>query len=159
VDIQALCRPLEQMEQTLGALYDEFARVFARDVEAADLFGRLAREEKAHYGMIQFEKRLLKQNPGLVWNLKLRPEAIAEVVREAEEMRRGAAKLSLEEAVQAALAFESSDAENHCRETDSTAPPEVTRLLQSLRAGDRAHHEILEQFARSRGFLKETRKR
>jgi len=159
VDIQALCRPLEQMEQTLGALYEEFARVFARDEEAAELFGRLAREEKAHYSMIQFEKRLLKQNPGLAWELKLGLEAISDVVREAEEMRRRASKLSLEEATKGALAFESSDAENHCRDLGSKAPPEVTRLLQSLRAGDRAHHEALERFAKSRGFLKDERKR
>lgn len=159
MDIQVLCRPLEQMEQTLGALYEEFARVFARDAEAAELFGMLAREEKAHYSMIQFEKRLLKQNPGMAWELKLRPEAVTEVVREAEEMRRRAPKLTLEEAVKGALAFESSDAENYCSEVGSKAPPEVTRLLQSLRAGDRAHHEALSQFARSRGFLKADKKR
>ena len=114
MDIQTLCRPLEQMEQSLGALYEEFARVFARDAEAASLFERLAREEKSHHSMIQFEKRLLKQNPGNVWDLKLRPEVVLDLVREAEEMRRRASKHTLEEAVRAALAFESSDAENYC---------------------------------------------
>lgn len=154
MDIQGLCRPLEQMELTFGALYEEFGRVFAKqDPEAAELFSQLAREEKSHYAFIQFEKRLLKQNPNLKWDLGIDAEAVNALVKEAEELRRAAPKLTVREALEAALRFESNDAENHCRDGGGRVPEEVAQLLQKLRAGDLAHRQALEAFARRRGFL------
>lgn len=157
MDIQGLCRPLEQMELTLAALYQEFSRVFAReDQEASELFAQMAREEKSHHAMIQFEVRLMKKNPSLKWDLGLELDAVNAVVREAEELRRAAPRMTVKEALEASLRLEQSDAENHIRDTGGNVPDEISNLLAKLRAGDMAHRKTLESFAQRRGLLGKT---
>lgn len=143
------------MELAASALYEEFVRVFGRDdAEAAELFGMLAREEKSHYALIQFEKRLFKHNPSLIWKMEILPEQLAEMIAKAETLKRGATKLTLREAVVAALDLEGDSAEQSCHSPQGDAPEELTRLIFKLRAGDQAHRTTLEAFAKRRGFIK-----
>ncbi len=147
------------MEAALGALYLEFSRVFVSDGEAHALFSRLSQEEKSHLMLIQFEKRLMKQNPGLLGEVNLEPGAILEVCDRAEKARRHAGRMTLREAVELALALEGSDAESYIRDLQGGGSPELVRLVKNLRAGDHAHHQALLAFAQSRGFAKAGEKR
>lgn len=155
MEIQALYRPLEQLELAASDLYEEFARVFGReDAEAGDLFSMLAREEKSHHALIQFEKRLFKHNPSLTWETGLLAEHLAEAIAKAEGLKRRATKLTLCEAVTAALELEESGAEQACHSPKGNVPEELTSLIAKLRSGDQAHRAALEEFAKRRGFLK-----
>ncbi len=147
------CNLMEEMEEAMAELYKKMARVFSSDEEASSLFSRLAREEMGHRLTIQLERRIIKQNPGVFLGEGPKAGALKETLHQAQETLQKVHTLSLKEAMRRVLALEDSCAERHCRGIRENVPPELARLLANLRAGDKAHLEALEAFAKRRGFV------
>ena len=63
--IQSVLRHLEEFEKQMGKLYRCLNERFQEDEEAAFVFYRLNVDEKAHASLIQYQRRLVQQNPEL----------------------------------------------------------------------------------------------
>jgi rubrerythrin len=142
---------MEEMEETMAELYKEMSHAFSSDEEASALFARLSREEMGHKLSIQLERRIIKQNPKIYKGKELSAEVVKQATAAAQELKRNLRGLSLREAVSRVLALEESGAEQHCKGGSDEIPPALGRLLSNLRAGDKAHLEALEAFAKRRG--------
>jgi hypothetical protein len=94
---------------------------------------------------------LIKQNPKIYKGKELSAEVVKQATAAAQELKRNLRGLSLREAVSRVLALEESGAEQHCKGGSDEIPPALGRLLSNLRAGDKAHLEALEAFAKRRG--------
>ncbi|MGC8722715.1 MAG: hypothetical protein ACP5VF_02420 [Acidobacteriota bacterium] len=149
MDLQSLLKPLEELEESLGDLYEGFSRLFEEDEEAASLFYRMARDERSHAILIRYERRLLRQNkievPTPLEQSHIR-EALARIRAFSRE-----APPTLEEAIRFALEIENHDSENHTRFSKGVLPASLTRLLGRLGREDLRHYRNLLDFAGRRG--------
>ncbi len=149
MNLQSLLKPLEELEESLGDLYEWFSRLFEEDEEAASLFYRMAREERSHATLIRYERRLLRQS-----KLEVPTPMEQSHIREALDRIRALSQEvppTLEEAIRFALEIENHDAENHYRFTHGTLPASLTRLLGRLGREDLRHYRSLLDFADRRG--------
>lgn len=151
-EIQSVLRPLEQFERLMRDIYNELAEAFAEDAEAAALFSRLAFEEEAHLGQVQFLRRLVRQNGAHFGDVEIDPNVLLREVDELETALDAARRFSLREALVIAIQFEGGVAELHARPAIAKANPEVARTLGDLRAADERHRNALNELARRRGF-------
>lgn len=151
-DILSVCSLMEEMEETMAELYKDMSRVFSSDEEASALFARLSREEMGHKLSIQLERRIIKQNPKIYKGNEISAEVVEQATATARELKQNLHGISLGEAVSRVLALEESSGEQHCKGGSDEIPPALGRLLSNLRAGDKAHLEALEAFAKRRGF-------
>ena len=149
MDLQSLLKPLEELEESLGGLYEWFGRLFAEDEEAASLFRRMARDERSHATLIRYERRLLRQNKIEV-PTPLERSQIGEAL---ERIRAFSQEVppTLDQAIRFALEIENHDAENHYRFTKGLLPPSLTQLLGRLGREDERHYKGLLAFAGRRG--------
>ena len=152
--ILSLCSLFEEIEETMARLYEEMAITFAEEADAAALFARLAKEEAGHKLSVQLERRIIKQNPKIYDGREINAEEAKSALKAAKELKRNLRGLPLGEAVSRVVALEESGAEQHCKGLSDQLPPALGRLLANLHAGDKAHREALENFARKRGFIK-----
>jgi len=152
VDVQSLLRHLSEFESGIGELYGWFSQVFAADPEAEFLFYRLALEERGHVDLIEFQRRLVRKNPGSFGDVAV---DFQEIVRLSERVRATRSEdppPTLEQAVTVAFELEGSAAEYHRRTAMREANPDAARLLDSLGKADQFHLAGLREFAQRRGL-------
>ncbi len=147
VDILAALKTLSQLEEGLADLYERYSRVHAEDPEAAALFFRMSSQERTHASMVEYQKRLVRQNPELFSGVLFDGEGVPRVSAAIEIARIRASYSSLEEAVITSGIFESEAAEAHYRSAIRGDAPELSRLLEGLADSDRRHRAELEIFA------------
>ncbi|MEW6364325.1 MAG: ferritin family protein [Acidobacteriota bacterium] len=152
MDIQLVFTPLARFEEELSCLYEGLAEQFADDPGARFLFYRLATEEKAHAALIEYQRRVVSQDPGLFGEVSVDLEVIRRAAEKVEEARSCSSRPSLQEAVAMAFDFEHSAAEFHYRTAMKEANEEFARLLDSLGVSDRQHYTALSEFAEKRGI-------
>jgi len=151
MDIQLALRPLEDLECRLSSFYEWLSTVFVGDAEAASLFYRLARDEKAHVALIQYERRMLRRSPRGI-HLQMEVEAIFDLLKKIEAVRKAPSPPSLGEAVRMALEIENSGAENHYKGAQGGLKDTLAQLLSNLGKEDARHYGALLKFAKGRGF-------
>ena len=61
--VEAVFRPLSDLEKSLGDLYAQWAAAFDDDREAAFLFVKMANEEKMHASLVDYQRRVIQKNP------------------------------------------------------------------------------------------------
>ncbi len=154
MNLQNLFRLLEDLEGQMASLYRLYSEFFAPDEEASQLFYKLSLDEKSHGSVVQYEKRLFKQNPRLFADVAMDLDALRAECERVKTLRSVRKAPKLQEAVKTALELESGAAERHYRLAMREANPEVARVLNSLGTADKQHGETLEEFAVKRGFLK-----
>ena len=153
--IEAVFRPLSDLEKSIGDLYAQWASVFDDDREAAFLFVKMANEEKGHASLVDYQRRVIQRNPALSGDVDVDLSVIEAAIRETRTLRESPVPPTLAEAVRTALWLETSAAESHYRNSLRNANPELERLLSCLGSEDRGHLGRLEAFAKSRGFTPE----
>ena len=153
MNVEAVFRPLSDLEKAIGDLYAQWAAVFDGDREAAFLFVKMANEEKGHASLVDYQRRVVQRNPNVSGDVDIDLRAIEAALAEVQGLRDSASPPTLVEAVQIALRIETSAAESHDRNAIRQANPELERLLSCLGGEDRMHLERLKIFARSRGIL------
>ncbi len=154
MNLQNLFRLLEDLEGQMAALYKLYSEAFATDEEASKVFYKLSLDEKSHVSVVQYEKRLFKQNPRLFADVELEMDALRAECERVRDLRSARKAPKLEEAVRTALELEAGAAERHYRLAMREANPDVARVLNSLGTADKQHGETLQSFAVKRGFLK-----
>ncbi len=153
MDVLRVLRPMEQLERKLGDLYQWFSDLFEADREAAFVFQRMRLEEESHVRLIEYQRRLARGNPDVFADVDVDLTALQDAVTRIAEIRGAADAPTLEEAVRAALEFESGAAECHYTNAVRQASPDMARLFDSLGAADRQHVEWLRLLATGRGWV------
>lgn len=151
--IQKLFKPLEDLERNLSILYEKLSVHFAKDPDARVVFFRLHLEEKSHLALVQYQKRLVKQNPKKFGEIDLDLDDVVALAARVDELLWTKRFWSLREAVEVALAFERSAAEYHVRSALQRSAPDVASLIRNLGSGDHSHLAALKEFAVRRGFV------
>lgn len=152
MNVEAVFRPLSDLEKSIGDLYAQWAAVFDADREAAFLFVKMANEEKGHASLVDYQRRIVQRSPGLSVDVDVDLGLVEEALRETRALRESPTPPSLEEAVRMAYWLETSAAESHYRNALRSSHPELERLLACLGGEDRGHLERLKAFASGRGI-------
>jgi len=152
--IQNVLKPLEEFENQMGKLYRWLHEKFRDDDEAAFVFYRLNLDEKAHASIIQYQRRLVQQNPRMFKKIEFDIEDLNRTSARVDHFM-DRKRLALEEAVNFSLELEGSAAEMHLRTALQQSIEGLARLLGSLGSADRFHVELLRSLAVKKGFLKE----
>jgi rubrerythrin len=153
MNVEAVFRPLSDLEKSLADLYAQWAAVFDTDREAAFLFVKMANEEKGHASLVDYQRRVIQKNPKLSGDVEADLGVIESALEEIRALRESPNPPTLAEAVKIALQLESSAAESHYKNALRNANVELERLLNCLGGEDRGHLERLKAFARSRGIV------
>jgi len=152
MDVQRFFKILIEIESRLAELYGWFSEVYAEDAEASALFYRMARDERSHVALIQYERRLLRKEKDLSFKVDLSPKELEDTACEVSKLLLLRSSPSLPEALGLALRFENSAAENHMEGIEIREAPGLSRLLKSLGREDRKHYSDLAAFAKKRGI-------
>jgi rubrerythrin len=142
-----------EIERKTAELYAEFARRFAGDSEAAELFSCLADEEQAHAKSLEFVDRVLRGFKGRLEVTALFDEVADALLRDlgrALQLLRDGKPISVETAVSLATKIEASMIEEQrvgLIETDSVELLKTFKMLSSQTDG---HKERLRAFAEGR---------
>jgi rubrerythrin len=153
VHIQNLFKPLEDLERNLSILYKQFSERFAGDPEAQVTFFRLHLDEKAHLTLVQFQKRLVKQNPKLFGEIELDLDEVVALAARVDEMLWTKRDWALSEALSFSLTLEQSAAEYHYRTALKQSNPSLASLVRNLGGGDDAHLTALKDLVARRGAI------
>ncbi len=149
--IDTVLRKLGDLERSLAELYARYAEVLADDPEIATAFFRMAAEEKRHAGLVEYQKRMVQQDPKLSVEVSIDVVQIEEALARVRALRAATGRPTVEEALREALLLESGAAESHYRNALTQANPGIARLLSALGGEDRAHVARLVELARRRG--------
>ena len=114
---------------------------------------RLYLDEKAHLSIVQYQKRLVRQNPKLFGEVAMDAGEVAQLAQRVDEFLWSKRTLSLRQAVWMALEFEESAAENHFKTAIQQANPGVSSMIRGLGQSDEHHLAGLRDFATRRKFL------
>lgn len=148
--IDAVLRKLGDLERSVADLYGWYAEVLPDDSEVASAFFRMAGEEKRHASLVDYQKRMLQQDPKLSVDVPVDLAEIDAALAKARELR-AAPHPTAADALREALLLERSVAESHYRNALTQANPAVGRLLSALGGEDKVHVARLEELARRRG--------
>lgn len=145
-------RPLADFEKLLGELYAWLSESFAADPEAAGAFALLASEEAAHANLVEYQRRLVRQNPKAFGEVEMDLGDLLATRAQVERLRAGEVP-SLAEALQFAFTIETSAAEFHFRNVLRQANPEIGQLLDNLGKGDKRHLGRIMELASRHGIM------
>lgn len=150
--IDAVLRKLGDLERSVADLYGWWAETLADDSEVASAFFRMAAEEKRHAGLVDYQKRMVQQDPKLSIDVEADLAEIDAALAKVRGLRAAPGRPAAAEALREALFLERSVAESHYRNALTQANPTVARLLSALGGEDKVHVARLEDLARRRGL-------
>lgn len=148
---ERIFRPLWHFERAVGDLYSLWATAFERDHPAGFLWAKLASDEGGHANLVDYQRRMVRKEPGLAGDLEASPLEIERGYARVQELLRTPPP-DLSEAVRLAYALEISSAEGHARNAVRQAHPDLRRLLECLGGEEGNHRGRLEAFAQARGI-------
>jgi hypothetical protein len=151
--VDKVLRPLADFERLLAGLYTWLSQGFAADPEVATLFFQLAAEELAHADLIEFQRRLVRQNPNHFGEVAVDLGDIFATRAQVERAREQGSLTTIEAALHFAFKIESSAAEYHFRHVLLQANPDMAQLLDSLGKGDKQHLARIMEVAAARGII------
>lgn len=151
MNINALFRPLAELERAMAGLYSHLAERFSGDAELAAAFSKLAADEKGHGNLVEYQRRMVQQNQALAVDVDVDLSAIEAVLATVQGLRNGTAPPTAEEAIRAVAALEASAAESHFKNALKASRPEIAKLLDALGGEDRQHEGRLRALAARRG--------
>ncbi len=150
--IDAVLRKLGELERSLADPYGWWSEVFAGDEEAAFVFFKMKGEEKAHAGLVDYQRKLVQNSPSLSVDVELDLSEVEAALARVKALRRIAVPPTVAEAFGEALWIERSAAESHCRNALKLANPGIGRLLDALGVEDKLHVARLVELAERRGI-------
>lgn len=150
--IESAFRPLIDLENAMGELYWWLADALEADAEASTLFRKMASEEKGHAVLLDYQRRIARQNLRLGGEVDLDLVFIVAAIARTKSFRVGVPAPTVEQALALALQLEEGAAEAHMKNALREASPELAELLRGLGSEDRQHVERLRVFARARGL-------
>ena len=155
MNINALFRPLAELEKAMAGLYAHLAERFSGDAELAAAFSRLSADERGHGNLVEYQRRMVQQNQALAVDLDVDLAELEAVLAAVKALRVAAGPATAEEAIRKVAALEASAAETHLKNALKVARPEIASLLDALGGDDRAHAGRLAALAAQRGIALE----
>lgn len=149
--IDTVLRQLGELERELAVLYEWYADALGNDPEAVYVFLRMAREEKGHARLVDYQRRLLQKDPSLSIEVAVDLSALEALTEKVRALHSKPAKLpTVEEALRETFTIEMTAAELHYRHALGRVKPEVARLLEALGEEDSLHLERIQEMVRHR---------
>lgn len=153
ISAEKMLRGLYEVERGLEELYLGYAQRFGFDVDAGELFSRLAAEEREHAELIKFQQGL-SQTGQYVDDLdEVSWIGIQQLLLAIRQALAQEPVPSLQECVATALMFETSNTEMFMGSVLMEINPGLETLVHQLTDGNADHHRRLRDFALSRGLL------
>ncbi len=150
--IDAVLRKLGELERSLADLYGSWSDAFADDEEAAFVFFKMKGEEKAHAGLVDYQRKLVQNSPALSVDVPFDLTEVEAAIGRVKVLRAATVPPTVDAALSEALRIERSAAESHCRNALKLASPGVARLLDALGGEDKLHVARLVDLAGRRGI-------
>lgn len=144
---------LGKVEQAIGKLYEHFSVQFGDNTAAADFFNKLSSDEKSHYDMVAYQKRLVKGNEHLFVDIEFKTDEGERIIKHAEGVMHSKSKLTLKEAADLARKIEATASEHHYKSVLGKSNNEMGALISSLGSADMAHGEEISKFMQAQGLL------
>jgi len=145
---------IEGLELRLAKLYLHFKASFIDDAEAADMFEKLSYDEKSHYDLVQYQRRIVRREQEIFKDVDIDVKEIRAVTSRVESAVKGNPPPSLSEAIKIAIDIESTAGEAHYRTAMEQSNRDLSDFLRHLGTSDKEHFSVLKEFAQSRGLLK-----
>lgn len=152
MNIDAIFRPLAELERVLADLYAWYSEIFTADSDAAFVFFRMSAEEHGHARLIDYQKRLIQRNSSYSFPVNIDLDLIHTMLNTTRLARNPELNPTVEEAIRLALRLESCAAESHYKSALQGGDPEIARLFSALGGEDRRHVNRIEELAHSRGI-------
>lgn len=146
-------RPLAEFERLMGDLYSWLSERFAGDTEVASTFALLAADEAAHANLVEFQRRLVRQNPREFGEVELDLGDLLATRAQVERLRARESPPTVEEALALAFELENTAAEYHFRHVLRQANPAIGELLEKLGSADKQHLSRIMQLATRHNVL------
>lgn len=135
---------MEEIEKKASELYKHYQGLFHNDQEAAYFFYRMHLEEKGHRNLIQYVKKLVRQNPRLFSDLDVTDGELDRIVMMIDSQLERKKQPKLEEAVEIAEELEITLSEGYLK----NLPLKNNRILIDLYGalGEKDHTEKITAF-------------
>jgi rubrerythrin len=142
---------MEEIETLASKLYKKYYEYFFTDKEASFFFYRLHLEEKGHRNLVQYVKRLARQNPTLFKDIDMPLEELNKFIVFILELLDRKKQPTLEEAVGIAEELELTLSEGYLKNLPLISSPILADLYNAL--GEKEHTERITAFKRTKGFI------
>jgi hypothetical protein len=148
--ILSVLTALAAVELEMAGLYEWLSGVFAEDSEAAGFFFRMSLQERSHYNLVRFGKRLVHTSPNEFADVEVDGAEIQRLRDAIAEFRASSPHPSLREALEFAITVEHHAGENIHRAVIIDSNPAVAGVVRNLATSDADHLRSLVAFARER---------
>lgn len=150
MQILNLLAVVARIESEMAGLYEWMSRVFDNDEGAAGLFFRLSMQEKSHYNMVTFGKRLVHTSPNEFARVEVNRDDIEGLLSCIAEFQKLRPQPSLEQALVFAMKAEQHLGENIHRAAIIDSNPGLADMFHRLAVADEEHFRTLREFATER---------
>ena len=137
---------LKDLEAKVSKLYTHFGTVFAGDEDAAELFELLSMDEDSYSSVVQYQMRLLKQEPGAFGSVDINETELKALMGFIDNAMASNAEPTLKQAVELALEIEGSEAKTKYRNLLVQSNPKLNELLRNMGVPDAVHSKRLTDF-------------
>jgi len=145
---------IEGLELRLAKLYLHFKGLFPDDTGAVGMFEKLSYDEKSHYDLVQYQRRIVRREQEIFKDVDIDVKEIRAITSRVESTMKGNPPPSLDEAIKIAMDIESTAGEAHYRTAMEQSNRDLSDFLSHLGTSDNEHFGVLREFAKSRGLLK-----
>ena len=152
MDAEKALRLLGRLEKKVGELYDHFSGLFGSDDGARDLFDNLSHDEDSHNSVVQYQMRLVRQEPGAFGDMEVSEKEINAILTFIDKTISSGKKLTLKQAVEVSVKIEGTASESHFRTALTQNNPALGELVRNLGVSDEEHTKRLRDFVVSRNL-------
>lgn len=141
MDAEKALRLLGRLEKKIGELYDHFCDAYRSDDKARELFEQLCLDEDSHNSVVQYQLRIVRQEPGAFGSVKVSEKEINAIMEFIDKTISSGNKLTLKQAVELSVKIEGTASESHyrtalaqetlCLESSSVTSVSLTRSIQN----------------------------
>lgn len=144
--LSLLLKKTAELEEAVAGLYGWYAQLFEAVPNAGEFFRSMEREEMAHRNKVEFQKRIVDQNPGEFKDCPTDGSDIQVAISLIEQhVQEGVFEIG--DALKFAIQLENNNAEIHYRTAMTQSNPDIARLVEALTKDDKDHCEKLRCFA------------
>ncbi len=152
MDAEKALKLLGRLEKKVGELYGHFSGIFGLDDGARELFDNLRQDEASHNLVVQYQLRLVRQEPGAFGDMEVSEKEINSIMSFIDKTISSGKKLTLKQAVELSVKIEGTASESHFRTALVQNNPELGELVRSLGVSDEEHTKRLRDFIVSRNL-------
>ncbi len=152
MDAEKALRLLGRLEKKVGELYDHFSGLFGSDDGARELFDNLSQDEDSHNSVVQYQMRIVRQEPGAFGNMEVSEKEINSIMSVIDKTISSGKKLTLKQAVELSVKIEGTASESHFRTALALNNPALGELVRNLGVSDEEHTKRLRDFIVSRNL-------